>query len=88
MPMNTVLETGSSPRVRGAGDLYWKDIESGGIIPARAGSSILKISVTDACRDHPRACGEQHSLAYIDRTDVGSSPRVRGAELLGELCHD
>ena len=50
---------GSSPRVRGA---VWlrKDIaEDTGIIPARAGSSVDHILMTDTDGDHPRACGEQ-----------------------------
>ena len=30
------------------------------------------------CRDHPRACGEQHGVAQTGLSHGGSSPRVRG----------
>ncbi len=70
---------GSSPRVRGAGSGAVVDANEVGIIPARAGSRPFTTSWYPACRDHPRACGEQHehTLGHVSR--MGSSPRVRGA---------
>ena len=50
---------GSSPRVRGAGMPLPRPVALYGIIPARAGSRRMQARRSAACRDHPRACGEQ-----------------------------
>ena len=70
---------GSSPRVRGAGQLADHPAGPVGIIPARAGSSTSRASRMTCAWNHPRACGEQ--LGYFIETPhkTGSSPRVRGA---------
>ena len=70
---------GSSPRVRGAGQGRRLRHGAGGIIPARAGSSLTKQCKVSATRDHPRACGEQASATTVTTSFTGSSPRVRGA---------
>ena len=71
--------SGSSPRVRGA-VLAKLGIElADGIIPARAGSSPLRLGRSPPSRDHPRACGEQDMDSMFNEYRVGSSPRVRGA---------
>ncbi len=54
-----LLRPGSSPRVRGAGNLTRLCRDCGGIIPARAGSSTLANRGPFYRPDHPRACGEQ-----------------------------
>ncbi len=74
--------TGSSPRLRGRGCPGAWPPAIPRVIPAPAGKSV---SVWWWCRTtagHPRACGEERSradsLAYSD----GSSPRLRGREVL------
>ena len=83
MPFHRPTKKGSSPRVRGAAELIGAGVEDEGIIPARAGSSHRRSRRRVPGRDHPRACGEQ-GYPY-DRSSIsqGSSPRVRGAVLLG-----
>ena len=50
-----------------------------GIIPAHAELTHLRLSTSQATRDHPRACGA-HNL-YCLKCDIskGSSPRMRGS---------
>ena len=73
---------GSSPRVRGAAcDILLHDSHYR-IIPARAGSRAPSPSRTCSGPDHPRACGEQLTGRSSGLTGKGSSPRVRGADLL------
>ena len=81
---------GSSPRVRGAGRLEVGTVGAGRIIPARAGSRLLLSTDTGCTSDHPRACGEQIPDAVLVAIFNGSSPRVRGAGVLGgrASCHD
>ena len=50
---------GSSPRVRGADIRDEQKVIAYGIIPARAGSSMVCARLVRLARDHPRACGEQ-----------------------------
>ena len=70
---------GSSPRMRGARDLIQRYRASLRIIPADAGSTNYDAFMYSDTEDHPRGCGEHHSLA--NKTDIaqGSSPRMRGA---------
>ena len=73
------INTGSSPRVRGA---EWNGLNvtvTFGIIPARAGSSCRMATTRAAARDHPRACGEQPLTYQRPALPLGSSPHVRGA---------
>ena len=69
---------GSSPRVRGKllGHLYVT--AEGGLIPARAGKTVV---LSRACLRgwaHPRACGENPPGPSPTVAAPGSSPRVRG----------
>ena len=69
---------GSSPRVRGEEDYASDAAKASRIIPAGAGRS-FHIGFDGAdYRDHPRGCGEKHSLLVGRRLPQGSSPRVRG----------
>ena len=52
---------GSSPRMRGAPIRIYVPETYGGIIPAYAGSTIMKALRKQAERDHPRVCGEHHA---------------------------
>ncbi len=49
---------GSSPHVRGALDSGVNQVERTGIIPACAGSTIVRRQAGRWHRDHPRMCGE------------------------------
>ena len=69
---------GSSPRVRGkhrVGGLLGDDA---GLIPARAGKTVLAALQVARCQAHPRACGENAYPVVAVRLWSGSSPRVRG----------
>ena len=52
------------------------------IIPAHAGSSLPPFICLQSSWDHPRACGEQMMPDVIPPILVGSSPRMRGADVL------
>ena len=70
---------GSSPPVRGA--LNRNEISTGipGLIPARAGSTSALAVGGNACRAHPRPCGEHRPQTARQAAYAGSSPPVRGA---------
>ena len=76
---NSAAPLGSSPHVRGARNRAPVSCSRRGIIPACAGSTLVIISVSSACRDHPRMCGEHHSRVLNSSNKSGSSPHVRGA---------
>ena len=57
---------GSSPRVRGAVSTDSAMLDGYGIIPARAGSSLMRSDLRCWYRDHPRACGEQDREQGVD----------------------
>ena len=69
---------GSSPRVRGTGNIAILSGYHEGIIPACAGNSKSASYPTASIRDHPRVCGEQIDGADYVMRRMGSSPRVRG----------
>ena len=52
-----------------------------GLIPARAGKTRSPVAVAKSLAAHPRACGENATLAPIFSLMSGSSPRVRGKPL-------
>ena len=69
---------GSSPRVRGKpGEAA---VQGGGrrLIPACAGKTSRRSSLTGCCRAHPRVCGENMTRFGVEPCNAGSSPRVRG----------
>ena len=77
---------GSPPRVRGKGARFRHCGDYLGITPARAGKSLAPAYLRVASGDHPRACGEKHSLYLEVQAMPGSPPRVRGkADLRAEL---
>ena len=71
---------GSSPRVRGTGNIAILSGYHEGIIPACAGNSRYIWKRTGRRWDHPRVCGEQTFLIDFLRYITGSSPRVRGTD--------
>ena len=74
------LSAGSSPRMRGAHTLCHLRQYKTRIIPADAGSTVYSIGRQSPRMDHPRGCGE-HGVIYVGgQYDIGSSPRMRGAQ--------
>ena len=73
--------SGSSPRMRGALRLAAAGKVIARIIPADAGSTPRASLTTLPGRDHPRGCGEHPFDGCIALRMVGSSPRMRGAQL-------
>ena len=69
---------GSSPRVRGKPVVLQARAGRGGLIPARAGKTRLRVRSLWLIRAHPRACGENMILCSPVASTWGSSPRVRG----------
>ena len=69
---------GSSPRLRGTpggADVHLGEV---GIIPALAGNTAVRRSVSCSPWDHPRACEEHYGENEEKRYKAGSSPRLRG----------
>ena len=52
--------------------------QSGGIIPAHAGNTSVVRFTASTDWDHPRACGEHLTSAWVLPLSPGSSPRMRG----------
>ena len=74
--------SGSSPRMRGTPVPGVHRVDDRGIIPAYAGNTqCAHLDATDP-RDHPRVCGE-HFNGYVGQCVLaGSSPRMRGTQVL------
>ena len=70
--------------MRGTVAYTLEDLTDLGIIPACAGNSASGPHGTVHLRDHPRVCGEQRLMALLKQSVLGSSPRVRGTEI---VCH-
>ena len=70
---------GSSPPVRGARAVKPRVGVAAGLIPARAGSTLMRPLLRQKNRAHPRPCGEHSILAQPGLVEQGSSPPVRGA---------
>ena len=77
---------GSSPRMRGAPKKRHRSVFPGRIIPADAGSTKLCHTSSMIVKDHPRGCGEHYDPDSIQIEDLGSSPRMRGAQY--PVLHD
>ena len=73
------LSAGSSPRVRGSQLDEAAKIFCSGIIPAGAGLTRSILCILDFLRDHPRGCGAHRWVTASRKTNLGSSPRVRGS---------
>ncbi len=73
---------GSSPRVRGTHLGHVEHAVGRRFIPARAGNAFVRAYDDHDDQVHPRACGERRTQARLDRSHNGSSPRVRGTQLL------
>ena len=86
--MAMVSAEGSSPRMRGAHIVCAAQTGQRRIIPADAGSTPGRHPVGQAVADHPRGCGE-HCFPVLSALGLGgSSPRMRGAQLLIPFFRD
>ncbi len=85
---NQVETLGSSPRVRGtAGDRIPPRLHHR-FIPACAGNGIRTSAGSPSEAVHPRVCGERASSVEIGIAYSGSSPRVRGTDIVGGVAAD
>ena len=76
---------GSPPRMRGK--VYrrkWRNRQHG-ITPAYAGKSCARELLLIVSRDHPRVCGEKHTMQSACYSCAGSPPRMRGKVLLTRI---
>ena len=71
-------QAGSSPRMRGTLGRRHGIADTGRIIPAYAGNARRHRPVPARLPDHPRVCGERHSVQQYRSPPLGSSPRMRG----------
>ena len=69
---------GSSPRMRGMRDSGEELELLPRIIPAYAGNAAIQQGSLYCKPDHPRVCGECHSVRNTRPSSNGSSPRMRG----------
>ena len=69
---------GIIPRMRGTPHTDRREWRTMGIIPAYAGNTRAFRRSWLLPWDHPRVCGEHSDGWSVMRTDVGSSPRMRG----------
>ena len=73
-----IVQSGSSPRVRGTPVSERDQVHAGRFIPAGAGNASEPQSPGNSYPVHPRGCGERGSAGSGGRYPCGSSPRVRG----------
>ena len=71
-------DLGSPPHVRGKGTCSVRLDGVGGITPACAGKSVIKLQRLNTEGDHPRMCGEKILLTQPTEAIMGSPPHVRG----------
>ena len=76
---------GSSPRVRGTPPERFRGVRFQRFIPACAGNSAPAARTRRRRPVHPRVCGELASERANTVAGSGSSPRVRGTQLLTRL---
>ena len=73
---------GSSPRMRGTHvTLVVKPLDNR-FIPAYAGNTMWSPLTAARPPVHPRVCGEHITELNMSRSDSGSSPRMRGTQVL------
>ena len=75
--VQTSVEPGSSPRVRGKLVLRARGGDCARLIPACAGKTVLAFTSAPSWRAHPRVCGENLG-AHLYSLHLGAHPRVCG----------
>ena len=79
------MGVGSSPRLRGTFNSYFKPCLHDRFIPAPAGNMSLSTPKSISSPVHPRACGEHQIGLQPLAATVGSSPRLRGTYSAGHV---
>ena len=79
--VTTATATGSSPLARGLRPGRSAAGRPPGIIPARAGFTIVCTTNSTPLSDHPRSRGVYASLTFFSASWYGSSPLARGLRL-------
>ena len=69
---------GSSPLARGTHIPGLRDVRVTGLIPARAGNTVIAPVSFTVCGAHPRSRGEHREPAAVGKDEPGSSPLARG----------
>ena len=82
-PAQSPARRGSPPRVRGKVRSSAVYCTPPRITPACAGKRTTGWNFRIRKRDHPRVCGEKHSLSFFIYALTGSPPRVRGKAVFG-----
>ena len=77
-----VAEKGSSPRMRGKQSRRGPRNRIRGLIPAHAGKTFSLLGTSPRLRAHPRACGENFEATRREVAEKGSSPRMRGKQMV------
>ena len=73
---------GSSPLARGTRALAPTPTDAKGLIPARAGNTVLRSSSPHRVGAHPRSRGEHTRIVTLHALATGSSPLARGTPRL------
>ena len=73
---------GSPPRMRGKPSAPNTICCKLRITPADAGKTSFFDFGTRCVEDHPRGCGENRILIYLQQSPTGSPPRMRGKQLI------
>ena len=73
-----LIETGSSPRLRGTPMDWLSRLSPVRFIPASAGNTCKRDVFINHLSVHPRVCGEHISTVVFHDYASGSSPRLRG----------
>ena len=81
-PPTFARSAGSSPRLRGTGASGDRAGLLRRFIPAPAGNRYTRPGAWDRLTVHPRACGEQTWTGKVTCGECGSSPRLRGTEIV------
>ena len=76
---------GSSPRVRGKLWNFRTAPLLTGLIPACAGKTAAELPAAELRPAHPRVCGENLLRLLTSLVRIGSSPRVRGKQILSAM---
>ena len=80
-----IINLGSPPPMRGKGIITLVRLRMIRITPAYAGKSCCRISFFLRIGDHPRLCGEKHSLKPLLLFNRGSPPPMRGKAITADI---
>ena len=83
--LDLLSSNGSSPRLRGTLGQQHHEAPADRFIPAPAGNATSPAARRRATTVHPRACGERRVAVFARRANAGSSPRLRGTRLWGQI---